>query len=54
MEKRFLCLDIGGTSIKYAVCSEEGQMLDRGKGTIGEDLDTFWIRSSRSMKRREP
>lgn len=41
MEKRFLCLDIGGTSIKYAVCSEEGQMLDRGKVTIGEDLDTF-------------
>lgn len=31
MEKRYLCLDVGGTSVKYAVCDENGQMLTRGK-----------------------
>lgn len=41
MERRFLCLDIGGTSIKHALCDAEGQMLKVGKVAIGEDLDTF-------------
>lgn len=41
MERRILCLDIGGTSIKHALCDERGQMLEIGKVAIGEDLDTF-------------
>lgn len=41
MEKRYLCLDTGGTSIKYAVCSEEGEILARGKEDVGKTLEEF-------------
>lgn len=41
MEKRYLCLDVGGTSVKYGVCSEEGQILDSGKISVGKTLEEF-------------
>ncbi len=41
MEKRYLCLDTGGTSIKYAVCNEEGDMLTTGKVPVEQSLDGF-------------
>lgn len=41
MEKRYLCLDIGGTSVKYGVCSQDGEILTAGKEAIGKTLDEF-------------
>ncbi len=41
MAKRYLCLDTGGTSIKYAVCDESGTMLESGKTAVGKTLEGF-------------
>lgn len=41
VEKRYLCLDVGGTSVKYAVCDENGQMLTTGKTKVGTTLEEF-------------
>ena len=41
MEKRYLCLDVGGTSVKYGVCSEEGEILTAGKEAVGKTLEEF-------------
>ena len=41
MEKRYLCLDTGGTSVKYGVCGENGQMLSSGKEPVGQTLEEF-------------
>lgn len=41
MAKRYLCLDTGGTSIKYAVCHEDGTILERGKTKVGKTLEEF-------------
>ncbi len=41
MEKRYLCLDVGGTSIKYAVCGEDGQLFSTGKVDICKALEAF-------------
>lgn len=41
MEKRYLCLDTGGTSVKYGVCDENGQMLSSGKEPVGKTLEEF-------------
>lgn len=41
MTERYLCLDTGGTSIKYAVCDQHGTMLENGKTPVGKTLDEF-------------
>lgn len=41
MKKRYLCLDTGGTSIKYAVCNEDGDILENGKTVVGKTLEEF-------------
>lgn len=41
MEKRYLCLDVGGTSVKYGVCGEEGEILTAGKEAVGKTLEEF-------------
>lgn len=41
MARRYLCLDTGGTSIKYAVCDENGTMMEKGKADVGRTLEEF-------------
>lgn len=41
MEKKYLCLDIGGTSVKYAICSENGKIITRGKAAMRKTLEEF-------------
>ena len=41
MGKNYLCLDTGGTSVKFSVCDENGQILSRGKMPVGKTLEDF-------------
>ena len=41
MGKNYLCLDTGGTSVKFSVCDENGQILSRGKMPVGKTLEEF-------------
>lgn len=40
-ERKYLCLDVGGTSIKYAVCREDGGILSSGTAKVGKTLKEF-------------
>ena len=40
-ERKYLCLDVGGTSIKYAVCREDGDILSSGTAKVGKTLEEF-------------
>lgn len=40
--KKYVVIDIGGTSIKHALMNEEGEILEKGSiKTKGEDIDIF-------------
>ncbi len=38
---RYLCLDTGGTSVKYAICDENGCMEHRGQMEVGATVEEF-------------
>lgn len=50
----YLCLDVGGTSIKYAVSDEEGQFLCSGKIPIEKSAQGFLNQTEELYRRLAP
>lgn len=40
--KQYLCMDIGGTAIKYGMLDENGNILSRNEIATPTDKDSFW------------
>lgn len=38
---KYLCLDVGGTSLKYGVSDEDGNLRGEGKAPVGTTVDQF-------------
>ena len=46
--KEYLAFDVGGTSVKYALCNEEGEVSSASKFKTPDTLDQMYLEMEKS------